>query len=272
MINKTYFQKDLYHAKKWLSANPKESAYVHSSLKKAISHISYIKNSNPDITYEDVKKILFEEIDSYSLTVFENSYNFPDYMEYICCQYLQKNPKKYEEISKKIKYSDYDFEVLNYENCTSFDDFLSLYVYHLKKQLFDFVFGNSFPHTKENFINFDELLEKNKKQACSILFNASFNFPIASETICSEQLSKSQKKNKLREYAKAFGVPAGQKQFLAFSNVFLDGSFSYLSEDKYNLEKSLRKDLAHSTSELILKLDSLRTITFLYDFLRCSNV
>ena len=84
-----------------------------------------------------MKKIILTEIAHNSTVVLESSTIFYEYMSYICAQYCISHPKKYAEISEAIKNSDVDFEKEYYQKCSSFDEYLSYFVYCYKQSIFD---------------------------------------------------------------------------------------------------------------------------------------
>ena len=66
-----------------LNKGTDESVYVSRYLKTVVEHLQEIISTNPQATNEEIKDILFSEIDEYAKTVYENAYVFEQYIEYI---------------------------------------------------------------------------------------------------------------------------------------------------------------------------------------------
>ena len=184
MANKfsSYVEKDsleynVYKAEERLASQLKrgnnEAKYTSIYLPTVISHLKSIITDNPDLTTEEINTILFKEIDDYAKTVYENAYVFGEYLEYLCCQYLSSHPEKYKELSEDLLTSKLDFENIGFENCKTFDEYLLLYIYSRKRDLFKQIFDSypSFPHTQENYKNFDKLLQDNIRIASKFYFD-----------------------------------------------------------------------------------------------------
>jgi len=120
MDKRTYFQKQLDRSQARVASKRSEAKYVHNQLHDVVRHLQEIKELNPGVTYEDMKKIILTEIAHNSTVVLESSTIFYEYMSYICAQYCISHPKKYAEISEAIKNSDVDFEKEYYQKCFSF--------------------------------------------------------------------------------------------------------------------------------------------------------
>ena len=236
-----------------------ESIYVSRYLKTVVEHLKEIINNNPDATEEDIRKILLTESDEYAKTVYENAYVFDQYIEYICCQYMGQNPNKYKEISEKLIDSDLDFESLNFQDCRNFDEYLLLYTYRKKKDLFDQIFENlvpPIPSTPDNYKKFDELLQENIGRASRNYFDNWFTLPEVSKVFTSsEPIQK--KKEQIKKYSTWYKNPRDKKDFIQYANVFLHGSYSYVSTDLPYVEHEIRKDIARATSRTVQQLDNL---------------
>ena len=254
----SYFEKQLKRAKNRVSSRFNEVFYVHKYLNTLVSHIKQIKNDNPNIDATEMKEKLFAEIDNYSTTVFENSLVFSEYMEYIASQYLQGNFDKYKEISEKLKVSDIDYDSLEYQDCHTFDEILSLYVYTLKKDLFKALLGKYIEHTPDNYKNFDELLNDNKTEISKAFFGKFYSLPDMSDLLKSD-IQPAQKKAKIKEYSTWYRNPKDKVSFNKYANLFMAPCYSYafLSSDEKSSKNMLKEDLAKSTSELVRQLDSL---------------
>ena len=253
----SYFESNLKRAKTWIASRPNESNYVLRYLPKIIEHLKSIKEQHSHITEQEMQELLFQEIDGYASTVYENSYVFGKYIEYLSNQFFSTHPDKYKEFVEKVKNSNTNFEKASFQDCSNFQECLELYVYNLEKDLLQIIFEGYLEDTPENYKNFDELLQKYKKQVSKQFFDAHFTLPEVSEVLGSDELDKPKKAAKIKEYSSWFRNPSTKKSFQLFSNIFMNGSSAFLSSDKDTLEESLRKDLAHSTEQLVDKLDSL---------------
>ncbi len=264
MVKPSFFEINYEHAKNRVTARPREAFYVRRYLRSVVSHLVDIRNSHPDITEDEMKELLFKEIDDYSSTVFEISFVFSEYMEYISNQYMRANPSKYKEISEKLKTTNLDLANLQYSDCSSFDEYLSLYIYNLKKDLFKFIFDDYMEGTPEDYINFDELLQENIEPLSAHFFDRKFSLPIVSQVLADKNLDPAKKMAKMREFSTWYRLPSERKSFLDYAKIFVYGSYSNLSKDAQVLEDLLRKDLARATDRTVQKLDELGELkTFL---------
>jgi hypothetical protein len=257
LFRKTYFEKNLERSQTRMLHKSGEPIYVKKYLYHLLQHLQQIKIDNPGITEEQMNEKLSEEIDNYSVTVYENSDVFTGYMEYICAQYFVTHPDKYKEISESVKNSDIDYENSSYQNCDTFDDYLSLYVYRLKKDLFLNLFNDYLKPSPEKFKNFDDILKKDKKFLSKSFFRDYYSLPEVSDVLCDDNLPKAKKVAKLKEFSTWYKLSTQRRDFLKFANIFLNGSYSFLTQDTSELEKNLKRDLASSTEKLVTQLDSL---------------
>jgi len=236
-----------------------EPSYVSRYLKTIVKHLRDIRDTNPDLTENEIKTILFKEIDDYAKTVYENAYVFDEYLEYVCCEYLSKNYNKYKEISDKLIESDLDFEKMGFQDCRSFDEYLLLYIYRKKKDLFEQIFEgfeDTIPFTPENYKKFDQLLQENLYAVSKSYFTNWFELPdVASVLTSSEPLSK--KRAKLKEFSTWYRNPKDKKDFELYSSIFLNSSYAYILTDSPHVTQTLKKDLALSTSRIVEQLDKL---------------
>lgn len=253
----SHFSQNLTSAQFRVSSKPSEVKYLKKYLPKIIEHLYKIKNEHPNISENEFNDILFKEIDNYASTVYENSYIFSAYMDYLSCQYLQNHRDVYNEISEKISKSNIDYDSKPHTDCNSFNEYLELYVYNFKSDLFDIVFDGYMQPSKENYKNFDILFEEHKKDLAKYFFSEHYDLPEAADVINSETMDKSKKISKLKEYSTWYKSPIDRKRFLIFTNLFMNGSFSYLPEDQVFLERLIRKDVSNSTEKIINQLDSL---------------
>lgn len=254
--NVSNFEFALSRAKSRQASHGHEALFVKKNLSSVIRHLRDIKLENPDITHEQMEKILFDEIDKYATCVFHNSYVFTESMQYLCCRYLQSHKDKFDEISQKIKETD-PGSINSFQDCRDFDECLGYYVYSLKKALFNMVLSEYTTASDENYKNFDELLEKNLGFYSQRFFGDHFELPQISEVLTSSKMTSAQKRNKIKEFSTWYKSPASKKRFLIFANLFMNKSFSYLSYDQEAFDKSLRNDLSTSTASLVENLDSL---------------
>lgn len=257
MSKETFFERNLRLAKQYMAYKPSETYYVSNYLPNLINHLQDIKSSNPDITVKEVQDILFKEIDDYSCTVFENSFAFPEYMEYTCCKYLIAHPKKYKEISEKIKKVDIDLTRSSFEDCTSLDEYLSIYVYRYKKSILECISDGYFKLTPENIRNLDEIIQENLKNFSKVYFDEHFSLPQVSDVLTSETMKKSEKVAALKQFSSLYKSPIDRKDFLFYSSLFLEGSYVWLESDLKLVEDMIRKELSKSTVSIIDKLNSL---------------
>lgn len=250
------FEKNLKRARNWVASKPNEPAYVIKAFPRLLAHFRELKDTHPGITETQMQSILFDEIDSYASVAFENSFVFPQYMEYFSCKYLQSHPNKYKEISEDLKHSDVNFEKLFYQNCSSFDEYLSLYIYRLKKNLFNIIFTGYLNGSPENYKNFDDLLKNNFEQISKSFFASHFYLPEVSDVLTSD-LDHGKKIAKIKQLSNRLKLPTDRKKLLLAVNLFMQGSFSYLAKDQMISEQLLREELASSTEKLVNQLDFL---------------
>ena len=270
MANKfsSYLKKDsleynVYKAEERLSAQLgkgiNEAKYTSSYLPTVISHLRTIIDENPDLTNEEINTILFKEIDDYAKTVYENAYVFGEYLEYLCCQYLSTHPEKYKEISEKLFTSTMDFENIGFENCKTFDEYLLLYTYSRKRDLFHQIFdgyGEALPPTPDNYKNFDNLLKNDIRLHSKFYFEEYFSLPEVSSVLASDE-PIAKKRAKIKEYSTWYRNPRDRKDFELYTNIFLNGSYQYVLSDEEHIASSMRKDLARAVSRTVEQLDSL---------------
>lgn len=247
------------HQASKLSRGINEAKYTSIYLKTVISHLRDIINNNPDLTTAEINTILFKEIDDYAKTVFENAYVFGEYIEYLCCQYLSEHPEKYREISEKLLSSNLDFENISFENCKTFDEYLLLYTYSRKRDLFKQIFdgyGSTIPATPENYKNFDKILQENLRLASKSYFDEYFSLPEVSNVIASDE-PMNKKRAKIREYATWYRNPRDRKDFELYTSIFLNGSYLYILSDQEHVSQEMRKDLSRAISRTVDQLDKL---------------
>ncbi len=269
MANKfsSYLAKDsleynVYKAEERLASQLKrgnnEAKYTSIYLPTVISHLKSIITDNPDLTTEEINTILFKEIDDYAKTVYENAYVFGEYLEYLCCQYLSSHPEKYKELSEDLLTSKLDFENIGFENCKTFDEYLLLYIYSRKRDLFKQIFDSypSFPHTQENYKNFDKLLQDNIRIASKFYFDEYFSLPEVSNVLASDDHS-AKKRAKIKEYSTWYRNPRDKKDFELYTNIFMYGSYQYILSDQEYISHEMRKDLSRAISRTVDQLDNL---------------
>lgn len=255
MTNKTYFQRQLERSQARVDSKPSEAKFVHSQLHNVVHQLQEIKELNPGITYEDMKKIILSEISYNSNVVLESTTVFCEYMNYICAQYFISHPKKYAEISESVKNSNTDFEKEYYQKCSSFDEYLSYFVYEYKKGIFSAYLSNYFEATPENYKNADELISENLETISSEYFNEHFSMPQVSQVFVSTSMSDKAKVAKLTALSKCYKLPNVRQLFLTCSRLFLNGSFGLLEGTAKITEANLRKGLANSTEKIVQRLD-----------------
>lgn len=255
-LEKNYFETCLEHSTNRVNSKPAEAKIVKNHIYNLVKHLYDIKNSNPGITREDFYKKIYDEIDNYAFTTFENSNVFSGYMQYICCKYLQEHPEKYKEISESIKSSDKNFKDRTYESCSTFDEYLSLYTYNLKKDLCMQIWGKDLAND-DNVKNLDDILDKDKKIVAKYFFGTYFKLPQVADVLADTNMSHQKKLAKLKELSNLYRFTTDRKRFLDFSNIFLNGSFSYLPDHLEYTEKELKRQLALSTELFVSASDSL---------------
>lgn len=138
------FEKCLDRAQARVSSMPNEPKYIKRYLPKIVSHIKELIAEKPGITKDEIEKKLFDEIDDYSTTVYEASYVYSYYMDYILGQYLKEHKDKYLELSESLKNSAEDLESKKYIHCKSFDEYLTLYIYNINRELLKCFFARIF--------------------------------------------------------------------------------------------------------------------------------
>lgn len=254
MDKRTYFQKQLDRSQARVASKRSEAKYVHNQLHDVVRHLQEIKELNPWVTYEDMKKIILTEIAHNSTVVLESSTIFYEYMSYICAQYCISHPKKYAEISEAIKNSDVDFEKEYYQKCSSFDEYLSYFVYCYKQSIFDEYLSSYFESTPENYKNVDELLAENLETISSDFFGKNFSAPQVSQVFVSSMNDKA-KLEKITAFSKCYKSPITRQAFVTRAKFFLNGSFGLLPGTVKLSETHLRKGLANSTEKIIQRLD-----------------
>lgn len=254
MDKRTYFQKQLDRAQARVDSKSSEAKYVHTQLHDVVRHLQEIKELNPGVTYDDMKKIIMSEIAHNSTVIFEATTVFYEYMNYICAQYFIAHPKKYAEVSESVKNSDVDFEKECYQNCSSFDEYLSYFVYVYKHSIFDEYLSDYFESTPENYKNADELLAENLETISSNFFDKYFSAPQVSQVFVSSMSDKA-KFEKLTALSKCFKLPTVRQAFLTRAKFFLNGSFGLLPGTVKLSEIHLRNGLANSIEKVVQRLD-----------------
>lgn len=247
------------HVSSKLAKGIDEAKYTSIYLRTVASHLRDIIHSNPDLTTEEINTILFKEIDDYAKTVYENAYVFGEYIEYLCCQYLSEHSEKYREISEQLLTSDLDFENIHFENCRSFDEYLLLYTYSRKRDLFQEIFDGyetTIPPTSDNYKNFDSLLNANLRFVSKSYFDDYFSLPEVSDVFTSDD-SMNKKKSKIREYSTWYKNPRDRKNFELYTSIFLNGSYPYILSDLDHISQEMRRDLARAVSRTVNQLDKL---------------
>lgn len=255
-LEKNYFEICLECSTNRVNSRTLEAKIVKNYIYKLVKHFYDIKNINPGITKEEFEKKISDEIDNYAFTTFENGNVFSGYMQYICCRYLQEHPKKYKEISELIKSSDKNFKDMIYENCSTFDEYLSLYTYTIKKDLCMQIFGKDLAND-DNIKNLDDILDKDKKIVAKYFFGTYFKLPQVADVLTDTNMSQQKKSAKLRELSNLYKLTTDRKRFLDFANIFLNGSYSYLPDHLAYTEKELKRQLAVSTELFVSASDSL---------------
>lgn len=255
-LEKSNFESCLEHSINRLNEKTSEPRVVKKYLHNLVNHLYDIKNSNPGISKEEFEKKISDEIDTYAFTTFENCNIFSGYMQYICCKYLQEHPEKYKEISESIKSSEKDLKNERYQNCSTFDEYLSLYVYNIKKDLCVQVLGSN-EVNDETIRNFDDILDRDKKIISKLIFTSYFHLPKAADVLTDTNMSNQKKSAKFKEFSNLYKFPADKKRFLDISDILLNGSYAYLPKHLPCIEKELQRQLAFSTEIFVSMTDSL---------------
>ena len=87
----TDFQKDYEKAQRYISNN--DIKYTRSFIQDIlVPYIKDIQSKNPNVSIEELEKILKKNTFKFASTAFESNYSFDYYMQYISSKYLQSHP------------------------------------------------------------------------------------------------------------------------------------------------------------------------------------
>lgn len=201
---------------------------INSSIRKIYDFIQKKKIENPDMTRSDLLEFLYDYNDRLNKAVFTNSSVLNYVTAYNSCIYLNKHPKKLEEISDYIEK----------EHISSNNDF--------------FIHGETFD---ENLINFIVFMKHHVADALEI-YNSRLPDPLL-KIIYAENLSNSEKEELATKYCSYF--PVHQRTPLMNTvKLNLYGIPQYLKTYPDYIESELRECLIDSTIEIVDLLDEMQ--------------
>lgn len=109
------FSDNLRHAENYVKRNPKEAKYLKDFLFRINRYVKKLKQTNPDLTADDLKEIFDQDLKDISNTVFQSTQISKYYMKYACYDIFTRNP---DELLEYMQYME--------GNNLSFDDVKSL--------------------------------------------------------------------------------------------------------------------------------------------------
>lgn len=148
-----------------LNKRPKEPLFIKNYIFKLNNYIQNIKKSNPDLTLEELNKILDNDFFEILDTIFNNDSTLFYVMAYESCIYLSSCPKKFQEILQQIK-DDPNQIPENYGN--DFNSNLKVFVSEVKEAYDSFMDDENFKEPslvllKEKLLDSNiSVTEKNK--------------------------------------------------------------------------------------------------------------
>ena len=246
------FQQDLARSKNYLETHKEEFDFLKKfSTSFLPRYLKKLRNENPKATIDEFKKILETDTVKFAETAFKSVHVFPVYMQYVACNYLKNNPKKFDEIYSKVKKEQelkkQSSEENNQENSTkettriihfydpsnTFDDYLYLYL----KDLYAY---------SENIVSKAKEILGANKDFLTILDDTN------------PKISEKDKLTKLRKHCGKLGYSNRDIETLCrMGKYYLYGIKAFLPEDGNNLEKHLKQTLSNSISSLFEKFDRL---------------
>lgn len=228
----TNFQKDYEKAKRRVSKNDiKYTRYFIQDI--LVPYIKDIQSKNPNISIEELEKILKKNSFNLAATSFESNFSFDYYMQYISCKYLQSHPKVFDEIYSKYKNGELkiDKNKINNPSKNNFKDYLLHYIASADK-------------------SFEDTYNLSKK----IIDNN----PILKSIVDDDSLEAPEKIKKARIHInKLVSSKLDRESFMRHVNYYVLGFKSFLPQDEKFLAKELKDILAESISSTTKQLSSL---------------
>ena len=229
------FSKDYERAEKYIKnkkggskTKNNETTRIQRFIQNAL--IPYIKNlqkNNPSLGIEEFKLLLDVSSFNLSKTVFKSSDALDYYMEYIICEYLEKNPMLLQKLSDQFDINKLDYYRKKFQSSTnlSFSDYLIRFMY------------NSTQDYQNALANFEETLEANPNLKYS--------------------LNCGVKSKELDAYIKSIKNPLKRSNIKTCINYYTNGLFAFLPEYKLLIQKDLKDTLIASITEIATNLNNL---------------
>lgn len=155
-----------------LTKRAKEPLFIKNYIFKLNNYIQNIKKNNPNITLEELDKILDNDFFEILDTIFNNDSTLFYVMAYEACIYLSSCPKKFQEILEQIQ-SDPNQIPENYGN--DFNDNLKVFVSEVKEAYDDFMNDENFQEPSLILLK-EKLLDSNisateKNKICNHVYS-----------------------------------------------------------------------------------------------------
>ena len=228
----TDFQKDYEKAQRYISNN--DIKYTRSFIQDIlVPYIKDIQSKNPNVSIEELEKILKKNTFKFASTAFESNDSFDYYMQYISSKYLQSHPKEFDEIYNKYKSGELKINKnkINNPAKNDFKDYLLRYI-------------ASSDNAFEDIYNLcKDFVENN---------------PILKSIVDDENLEASEKIKKARIHIKKLvSSEMNRESFMRNTNYYVYGLKGFLSQYEKFLEKELKDILANSISSTVKQLSTL---------------
>lgn len=209
-----------------LAKRSKEPFFIKKYILKLNNYIQNIKKSNPNLTLEELNKILDNDFFEILDTIFNNDSTLFYVMAYESCIYLSSRPKKFQEILQQIQEN--PEEVPEYYG-NDFNNNLKLFVSEIKEDYDDFMADEAFKEPSIILLK-EKLLDPNttateKNKICNHVYS---------------QLNFSDK-NYIKKYI----------------NCIKNGEFGFLQYEPNFREDDLKEILISSISSVGKQLDKL---------------
>ena len=220
------FRSNLIHGIKYAESKPKEPEYISNFLPVIHKRVIQLKSQNPDLTLEELKQIMEQDILDFSKAVFVGC-NAPDaYVEYACSLYLEKHPDILNQLLNRIETENLQPKDEVFYSSHNFQEDLIEYLLVLQKD---------FPNVLENL-----------KQA--------FEGTDLLQIIDSPTLSQAEKYKKANEYIRKNIIPQYRKECMLATSSHIFGIRSYIAEDRQTQEVHLRENLIEYITSMIEQL------------------
>ena len=226
---KAKFRKNLMHALKYTDTRPKEPIYINDFLGLLHQYIQKLKQEQPDLTVDQLREILNQDIFELSKSVYSGCIAPDMYMEYACALYLMQHPQEANELFDRIEKEDLETSHEYFQSQENFTDNLMEYVLALKKD---------FPEILKNFS--DEFITAELE-----------------EILSSSKLSPQEKNKKAESYIKSEILPMYQARCRLAVRLRTIGVRAFLPEDTKLQEKDLRNTLVKYISDITSQLKKL---------------